>query len=218
MARTSIARRLSRLHRGAALVFGFALSVFGLLGFVNHLSWFDPNGPPILGLSTNLLLSTLSVVVGAVLIGAAGRGGRAASTTLVVVGGLFMLSGVVNSVLLSTAFNLLSFRMSNVVFSLLAGFVLIVLGAYGRFAGHLPADNPYRRARVGDPVDGQHSEDNNQRLPEDTGDITAARELADAERAVAAGGGNTGDRRRLSRVDAERDPARRRDVWRDQHD
>lgn len=173
--------RLDLVHRVGAVVFGLGLWVFGILGLVNRLDPFSTSGEPVLGLSSNGLLSVVSLVVGGVLIAAAARGGRTASTVTVAVGAAFVLSGVVNVLVLDTPFNLLAFRMSNVVFSLVAGALLLFLGAYGRFTGGLPTDNPYQRERHAegeDPVP----------LPAlfaGSGDATAARDLADAERAVA---------------------------------
>lgn len=106
---------------------------FGSLGLVNRLAMFSTNGGHVLGLSSNGLLSVISLVVGAVLIGAAVRGGRAASTVTVTVGAAFLLSGMANVLVLDTPLNVLAFGMSNVIFSLLAGAVLLFLGAYGRF-------------------------------------------------------------------------------------
>jgi hypothetical protein len=38
--------------------------------------------------------------------------------------------------------------MSNVAFSVVVGLLLLVLGAYGRITGNLPADDPYAHART----------------------------------------------------------------------
>ncbi|MBW0100849.1 DUF4383 domain-containing protein [Pseudonocardia sp. KRD291] len=205
---------LGWLHRIAGFVLGLGLWVFGLLGFVNRLEFFATSGPPVLGLSSNGLLSAISVVFGTILIVAAVRGGRLASTTSVVVGALFMASGVLNVLVLATPFNVLSFRMSNVVFSLVAGALLLVLGAYGRFTGRLPDSSPYHRVAHGGPVDAQHSSDNDQQTPTDRADATAARELAEAERASAGGGGTAEQRDILSQVGGSRDAAGRRAIWR----
>lgn len=208
-------RGFTWLHRGSAVVLALILWGFGALGLVNRLSWFDTSGPLVLGLSSNRLLSVISLVVGAVLIVAAWRGGRTASTTSVTIGALFLLSGVLNSVLVNTEFNPLGFRMPNVVFSLVAGLLLLVLGAYGRFTGRLPDDSPYRRrTATGGPVDAEHGPDAGRTGPARHGDADAARALAEAERAVAAGGGTDRQRHVLSRVDAERDPERRLALWR----
>ena len=62
---------------------------------------------------------------------------------MIVLGVLFLVSALVDLALLRTAFNLLAFRISDVVFSDVAGLLLLVLGAYGRISGNLPATSPY---------------------------------------------------------------------------
>ncbi|MEJ8282113.1 DUF4383 domain-containing protein [Pseudonocardia spirodelae] len=206
-------RRLNGLHRVSSALVGIMLLVFGVLGFTDNLDFFSTTGSPVLGLSTNWLLSTVSVVVGVLLVGAAVRGGRFASTVGVTVGALFLLSGVVNVLLLGTPYNVLSFRMPNVIFSLVVGLVMLVLGAYGRFSGRLPSDNPYaagQRHRV----DAEESGDRDQRLPTDAADVAAARSLAETERLVAGGGGTEEQRRMIAEVDAIRDLGERRAAWR----
>ncbi len=172
--------RLDNLHRIGAVVFGVGLSVFGVLGLVNRLDFFSTTGQEVLGLSSNGALSMISLVVAAVLITAGVRGGRVASTVLVVVGAAFVASGLVNTLVLGTPLNLLAFRIPNVVFSFVSGALLLFLGAWGRFSGRLPDDNPYRQERCG--------EDRLDPLPshfDDPDNAAAARELAEAERAVA---------------------------------
>ena len=132
---------LDLVHRIGAVAFGIGLSIFGVLGLVNRLEPFSTEGQPVLGLSSNGLLSVISLVVGTVLVVAGVRGGRTASTILVIVGAAFVLSGVVNVLVLGTPLNLLAFRMSNVIFSLIAGALLLFVGAWGRFAARLPDDN-----------------------------------------------------------------------------
>ncbi len=170
--------RLDLLHRAGSVVFAAGLGAFGVLGLVNRLDPFSTRGQPVLGLSSNGLLSVISLVVAALLVAAAIRGGRTASTVLVVIGGLFVLSGVLNVLVLDTPLNLLAFRMPNVIFSLIAGALLLFLGAYGRFTGRLPDDNPYQRER------GEGSGGPLPTVYADPGDAAAARELAEAERAV----------------------------------
>jgi hypothetical protein len=173
--------RLDAVHRVGAVLFGLGLWVFGIFGIVGRVEPFSTSGEPVLGLSSNGLLSAISLVVGGVLIAAAVRGGRTASTVTVAVGAAFVLSGLANVLVLDTPLNLLAFRMSNVIFSLVSGALLLFLGAYGRFTGGLPEDNPYWAERHGG--DGQDVP-----LPtvfRDHADVIAARELAEAERAVA---------------------------------
>lgn len=174
-------RRLNGLHRVAAALLGLGLWVFGILGLVNRLDTFSTRGEPVLGLSSNGLLSIISLVVGAVLIAAALRGGRLASTVTVVVGAAFLLSGLGNVLVLNTELNLLAFGIPNVIFSLVAGGVMLILGAYGRFSGGLPDDNPYQQERHPDDGDSDH-------LPtvySSAADVAAVAELAEAERAAA---------------------------------
>ncbi len=175
--------RLDLVHRVGAVVIGVGLWVFGILGLVNRLPLFSTSGGRVLGLSSNGLLSLISLVVGAVLIGAAVRGGRVASTVTVVVGIVFLVSGVANVLVLETPLNLLAFGITNVIFSLVVGALMLFLGAWGRFTGGLSAANPYQQERGG-------SDDEEQRVPLPTvyatrGDVRAVGELAEAERAGA---------------------------------
>ncbi|PSK89401.1 uncharacterized protein DUF4383 [Murinocardiopsis flavida] len=139
--------RLSMVYRVGAGLTGLVLLAFGALGFLNRLAFFDTQGQEIAGLSSNGLLSLISVVVGAVLIGGAVVGGNFASWLNMVVGTAFLLSGFVNLALMDTAYNLLAFRMPNVIFSFVVGLMVLTFGMYGRVSGGLPDDNPYRRRR-----------------------------------------------------------------------
>jgi hypothetical protein len=169
------------VHRIGAAVLGGGLCVFGILGVADRLEFLAVRGKVVLGLATNGLLATISLIVGGILIGAALRGGRSSSTITVVVGALFLLSGLLNLAVLDTPFNLLAFRLSNVVFSFIAGMLLLFLGAYGRFSGGLSADNPYyqQRHRNDPPPTPEHTAHQHS----DIGDA----ELALAELAVAEG-------------------------------
>lgn len=142
---------LDLVHRIGAAVIGAGIALFGVLGIVNSLDYFSTSGERVAGLSTNGLLSTVSLVTGAILVLAALRGGRTASTTTIVIGTLFLLSGLLNLLVLDTELNLLAFAIPNVVFSLVTGMVLLFLGLYGRVSGGLAVDNPYRRERAGLP-------------------------------------------------------------------
>lgn len=154
---------------------GGGLCLFGVLGVADRLEFLAVKGKVVLGLATNGLLSTISLIVGGVLIGAALRGGRSSSTITVVIGVLFLLSGLLNLAVLDTPYNLLAFRVSNVIFSFIAGMLLLFLGAYGRFSGGLSRDNPYyqQRHRNDPPASGGDAD-------ADDAELTAA-ELAVAE-------------------------------------
>jgi hypothetical protein len=144
---TPLALRLDRVHRDGAITAGLGLGIFGTLGLADRVEFFSTQGQPVLGLSSNGLLSVISLTVGTVLIGAGTRGGHQASTVTAVIGMLFLLSGLGNLAVLDTTANLLAFRMPNVVFSLIVGMLLLFLGLYGRVSGGLTPDNPYYQAR-----------------------------------------------------------------------
>ncbi|MCE0765511.1 DUF4383 domain-containing protein [Pseudonocardia kujensis] len=181
------AHRLDLVHRTGSVVIGLGLWVFAVLGFAQRLEFFSTQGQPVLGLSSNGLLSTISVVFGAVLVGAGIRGGRLSSTVQVVVGALFLLSGIANVLVLNSALDVLAFRMPNVIFSLVVGGILLTVGSWGRFTGRLRADSPYARERtVGTFEDPQLSPQlSGIALDGSAAEAAAARELAEAERAVA---------------------------------
>ncbi|QKW18059.1 DUF4383 domain-containing protein [Kitasatospora sp. NA04385] len=141
--RPSADRRLSRIHRLGAALCALLLLAFGALGLADGLPFFGTHGERVAGLSSNGLLSTVSIATAAVLLAAALRGGRQASSTAIAVGALFVLSGFVNLALLDSSANLLAFRIPNVLFSFAMGLLLAALGMYGRVSGGLPHDNPY---------------------------------------------------------------------------
>jgi hypothetical protein len=176
---------LSRVYRFGGGLVGVVLLVFGALGFFDQLAFFDTEGDRVAGLSTNAVLSTISVVVGLILIGAAVVGGNISANANAVFGALFLISGFANMCVLRTSWNVLNFSMANVIFSFVVGLVLLTFGFYGRVTGGLPSDNPYYRARhgrdpgTGEVVDeekaatgapgGQQGDDTPARRAEDTG-------------------------------------------------
>lgn len=147
---------LNRVYRVASAVLGLAVLTFGVLGYVDLLGYFSTSGDTVLGLSTNVLLSTISVVVGVLLLAGAVAGGNRAAELNFVLGVLFIGSGLVNLAVLRSSWNVFNFQMRNVIFSFVAGLLLLTFGLYGRVSGGLPADNPYVRARRGlDPETGE---------------------------------------------------------------
>jgi Domain of unknown function (DUF4383) len=139
--------RLGRVYRYGAALTGLMLLVFGILGLLDDLAFFSTHGERVLGLSSNGLLSVISIAAAAILLLGAIVGGNIASTVNLVMGMVFYLSGFVNLALLDTQSNFLAFRMQNVLFSFAVGLMLLMFGAYGRVSGGLPHDNPYWRAR-----------------------------------------------------------------------
>lgn len=139
--------KLSQVYRVGAGLTGLLLIVFGILGLIDRIGFFDTGGDTVLALNTNGALSVLSILVGLLLAVGAVRGGAFASTLNIVLGLLFIASGFVNLALLDTGANFLAFHIQNVLFSFVVGVMLMWFGMYGRVGSALPHDNPYWRAR-----------------------------------------------------------------------
>lgn len=197
--------RVYAVQRLGALGVGLVLAVFGLLGATSGVGFLATHGQRHLGMSSNGLLSALSLVVAAVLLAAAFRGPRTASTVMVGLGALFLVSALVNGALLRTAFNFLAFRMSNVVFSVGVGFLLLVLGAYGRFSGNLPESSPYAHphALLAAPPE----------LPSTPEEFAAEAAMREAEIAVVQHYATDEQRRRVQAMSRVRTRDARRQVW-----
>ena len=198
--------RVFRVQRTGALLVAVFLLVFGLLGFAGGLDFFSTAGERILGLSSNGLLSALSVVTAAVLIGADLVGPRIASTVMIVVGSLFLVSALVNLALLRTSFNFLAFEMSNVIFSIGVGLVLLTLGAYGRVSGNLPPDSPYAHRRGGE-------DEPPESYPSTPEEFAAEAAMREAEIAVSNHVGTEEQRRRVQAMAGVHTRGDRRRVW-----
>ncbi|WP_018333851.1 DUF4383 domain-containing protein [Actinomycetospora chiangmaiensis] len=199
------------VHRLGAVVVALVIATFGVLGFVGGLGFFDTHGSPVLGLSSNGLLSTISIVTAVVLIASAARGGRLSSTVMIVVGTLFLVSAFANLAVMTTPYNLLAFRLPNVFFSIGAGLVLLILGSYGRVSAKLPDDNPYRTR-----TDDESSEDPSATLPSrprTRAEMRADKEMAEAARAAVSGAATPEQRRRLAAIDHLRTHENRRAEW-----
>jgi hypothetical protein len=197
--------RVFAVQRVGAVVVALVILVFGLLGLAGGLGFFSTDGEPVLGMSSNGLLSTVSVLTAVVLLAAALRGPRVASTVMIVVGSLFLVSALVNLAVLRTSFNLLAFEMTNVAFSVAAGLVLLLLGAYGRLTGNLPADSPYAHP----PTEVEPPEV----YPSTPAEFAAERAMRDAEIAVVNHVATTDQRRRVAAMARVRTRADRRRVW-----
>ncbi|MFF4590304.1 DUF4383 domain-containing protein [Streptomyces sp. NPDC001388] len=139
--------RLATVYRYGAAFCGLTLLVFGALGFADELSPFSTDGEHLAGMSTNGVLSLISVVVGLSLVVGGIVGGNFASTLNMTVGALFLLSGFAHIFVLDRPANILDFGMTNVMFSFVMGLIILTFGMYGRVSGKLPHDNPYWRRR-----------------------------------------------------------------------
>ena len=204
--RRSLGARVFAVQRIGAVLVGLFLLVFGLLGFAGGLDYFSTEGERILGLSSNGLLSTISVVMAVVLLVAAARSPRVTSTIMIVAGSLFLLSALVNLAVLRTSFNILAFEFENVVFSVVVGLLLLTLGAYGRISGHLPEDSPYAHPH-------ELAEEEDDDLPSTPAEFAAERAMRDAEVAVVQHVATNEQRRRVAAMAKVHSRADRRRVW-----
>jgi len=172
--------RLGRVYRYGAGLMGLLLLVFGTLGLLDELAFFSTSGERELGLSSNGLLSVISIAAAAVLVTGAVIGGNIASIINLGMGLVFYISGFVNLALLDTQANFLAFRFQNVMFSFAVGVMLMTFGAYGRVSGGLPHDNPYWRARHPDEALAEASARGQHGQALETGTDAGAAELGDA--------------------------------------
>ena len=205
--------RVIVIHRVGAVVVAAVIALFGVLGFVGGLGFFDTQGASVLGLSSNGALSTISILTAIVLVAAAIRGGRLASTVMIVVGALFIVSAFVNLGLMATPLNLLAFRLPNVFFSIGAGLVLLILGSYGRVSGKLPKDNPYRQDQQDDDDELDDGQNLSSPHPRTRAERIADEEMAAASRALVNGAASEDQRRRMADVDQLRMHEDRRARW-----
>jgi hypothetical protein len=203
-----IGARVPVVHRLGAMIIGAFILVFGMLGFAGGVDFLSTEGERVLGMSSNGLLSAISVVAAAVLIWAAITGPRIASTVMLVLGSLFLLSALGNMAVLQTSFNVLAFEMSNVIFSMVVGFVLVVLGAYGRIGGHLPPDSPYAH-----PHAEAERPDRSERGPSTPAESAAEHAMREAEIAVVQHVATPEQCRRVAAMAQEHTRQDRRRVW-----
>jgi hypothetical protein len=191
-----------------AVAVAAVLLVFGILGFVGGLDYFSTEGVRVLGLSSNGLLSTLSLATAAVLLAAAVRGSEFASAVMMVVGSLFLASALANLAVLRTSINFLGFEFRNVIFSMGVGLMLLLLGAYGRVAGHLPPDSPYAHSEA------DADERNQAEVYASTpAEFAAERAMRQAEIAVVQHVATADQRRRVAAMARVHTRLERRRVW-----
>ncbi|MCZ2816183.1 DUF4383 domain-containing protein [Modestobacter sp. VKM Ac-2984] len=198
--------RVYAVQRAGAVLVALFLLLFGLLGFASDQAFFSTRGQSVLGMSSNGLLSTLSVVVAVVLLAAAVRSARTASTVMLILGPLFLLSALVNAIVIGTRFNWLAFEMSNVVFSVVVGLPMLLFGAYGRISGNLPSDSPYAHPSTdnADVVDER---------PRTLEEVAAEEAMREAEIAVVQHAATPEQHRRVEAMARMHNRQDRRRVW-----
>jgi hypothetical protein len=200
--------RVYAVQRTGAFVVAGVIAVFGILGLANGLAFFSTDGERVLGLSSNGLLSVISLVTAVVLVVAAFRSPRTASTVMMVIGVLFLVSALANLAVLNTSLNFLAFRFSNVAFSVVAGLVLLMLGAYGRVSGNLPSDSPYAR-ESSDEVPPVSPDE----YPSTPADFAAEAAMREAEVAVVQHVASFDQRRRVAAMAQVTSRKQRREIW-----
>jgi hypothetical protein len=125
---------------------------------------------------------------------------------MIVVGVLFIVSGLLSLAVLRTELNFLAFEFGNVVFSAVAGLTLLLVGAYGRLTGNLPEDSPYAGPRkTADPEPPEN--------PSTPAEFAAERAMRDAEIAVVQHVATAEQRRRVAAMAQVRTRVDRRRVW-----
>jgi len=186
------------------------LATFGILGYTGDLDFFSSRGQEVAGMSSNGLLSTVSLATAAGLVAAAALSARLVSTVMIVLGGVLIVSGLGHFFVIGTGANILAFRLPNIFFSLAVGLLLLLLGSYGRISGQIPHNNPYYLAR--------HRDDAQRPLEPEIGpptppELAVDRLMAAAERAVAQGPATLDQRARVHAMAPMRSVQHRRSTW-----
>lgn len=139
--------RLGQVYRWGSILSAVVLLVFGAMGLLDNIPFFSTQGRHVMGMSSNGLLSVTSIVVAVFLLVAARVGGTFASTANMVMGGVFIVAGLLGLAVMDTDANFLAFGLPNVFFSFVVGLIMLTFGMYGRVNLYLPYDNPYYQAR-----------------------------------------------------------------------
>lgn len=125
---------LRGLYRFLGALTGLYVLAFGIVGAARSGGYglFAREHIVALGLRTNLAFSILSIVVGAVVVAAAGIG-RNVDFAVFLAGGLvFLVAGMAMLTLMQTSLNILNFTVATCVVSFIFGLVMLTAGLYGR--------------------------------------------------------------------------------------
>jgi len=124
---------LRGLYRGLALLSGVALTVYGVVGYVqtSELDFFAQDGERVLGLTTNPAFALASVVSGVVAVLATLIGRNVDVPVYLALGGLFMVGGLLMLCVIRTDANYLASSITNVNVSSVIGLIFMSAGLYG---------------------------------------------------------------------------------------
>jgi Domain of unknown function (DUF4383) len=155
MSHLPVNHHLQPLYRVLAAIAGLYILVFGIVGVAKtgEYGFFQQRGTPsAVGLHSNRAFAILSIVAGAIVVGAAVFG-RALDRWVNLFGGVvFLVSGFAMMVLLRTNFNYLGFTMTTCIVSFVVGLILFTAGLYGRVATDERAAAEDRFRHGGPPV------------------------------------------------------------------
>jgi hypothetical protein len=131
-----INHRLRRIYRTLAGLAGLYVLIFGIVGVIraDGSGLFGRGHIVALGLRTNMAFSILSIVVGALVIGATLYGRNLAHFVHFFGGLVFLLAGLAMLAVLRTSANFLNFTVATCVVSYIIGLVMLTAGLYGRMA------------------------------------------------------------------------------------
>jgi len=126
---------LRRLSKTLTAFAGLFILIFGIIGLIKTHGaplFSQDNLPRVFGLRTNLAFAILSIAGGIVMLAAVVVGRNLDHYMEIAAGGVFILVGLVELVLLQTNANFLGFSMVNCVVSFILGMVVFAAGLYGK--------------------------------------------------------------------------------------
>jgi hypothetical protein len=149
MAHIPVNHPLRRLYKTLTAFAGLFILVFGIVGLIKTHGtplFSQDNLPRVFGLRTNLAFAILSIAGGIVMLAAVIVGRNLDHYMEIAAGGVFILVGLVELVLLQTSANFLGFSMVNCVVSFILGMVVFAAGLYGKTGTEedIAAEEAYR--------------------------------------------------------------------------
>ncbi|WP_275407846.1 DUF4383 domain-containing protein [Actinoplanes regularis] len=138
------------MYRLAGFVAGAYLVVFGIIGFATTAgdSFTGHTGDRVLGQSSNMLWSIISVVIGALMLLGAAIGRNIDVVVNKYLGWALLVVGSFAMATIRTDANFFGFSMSTVIVTYLVGLLMIAIGLYSKVAPAAEAGAP-RQVREG---------------------------------------------------------------------